>query len=168
MPKHFFMIFKKVCKLKQDALSMYQSFGKTLKTMFWFFRLISCNEEKITGWALKFSIHTLERIPILTLSCSVKQWYQIIIVALYKYVVFPIWLNLSAWNVVKRILINKYFPLDWTVLNLNGSNFTCGCMTDLFIQYVTDRDLFPSYHIMGHKERFTKIDILLSVKIIVS
>lgn len=92
----FFMIFKKVCKLKQDALSMYQSFGKTLKTMFWFFRLISCNEEKITGWALKFSIHTLERIPILTLSCSVKQWYQIIIVALYKYVVFPIWLNLSA------------------------------------------------------------------------
>lgn len=115
---------------------------KPLKTMFWFFRLISCNEEKITGWALKFSIHTLERIPILKLSCSVKQWYQIIIVALYKYVVFPIWLNLS---VVKRILINKYFPLDWTVLNLNGSNFTCGCMTDLFIQYVTDRDVIVVY-----------------------
>lgn len=110
--------------------------------MFWFFRLISCNEEKITGWALKFSIHTLEQIPILTLLCSVRQLHQIIIVALYKYVVFPIWLNLS---VVKRILINKYFPFDWTVLNLNGSNFTCGCMTDLFIQYVTDRDVIVVY-----------------------
>lgn len=123
--------------------------GKPLKTMFWFFRLISCYEEKITGWALKFSIHTLERIPILTLSCSVKQWYQIIIVALYQVHVCGFFqygsISVLKWNVVKRILINKYFPLDWTVLNLNGSNFMCGCMTDLFIQYVTDRDVIVVY-----------------------